>query len=95
MDEPDTDTLSIAKHLIHFFEAEVAQGRLPENLGPLQSGVGSIANAVFAGFEHSNFNNLELYLKVLQDCTFQLIDSGKMTFASGCSMTLSDLVHNK
>ncbi|RKG43238.1 succinate CoA transferase [Acinetobacter chengduensis] len=90
MDEPDTDTLSIAQHLIHFFENEVAQSRLPENLGPLQSGVGSIANAVFAGFEHSNFKNLEMYSEVLQDCTFQLIDSGKMTFASGCSMTLSE-----
>lgn len=90
MDEPDEETLAIASHLIQFFENEVAAGRLPENLGPLQSGVGSVANAVFAGFEHSNFNNLEMYSEVLQDCTFQLIDSGKMTFASGCSMTLSD-----
>ncbi|WP_180002041.1 MULTISPECIES: succinate CoA transferase [unclassified Acinetobacter] len=90
MDEPDEETLAIASHLIQFFENEVAAGRLPENLGPLQSGVGSVANAVFAGFEHSNFNNLEMYSEVLQDCTFKLIDSGKMTFASGCSMTLSD-----
>ena len=90
MDEPDEETLAIASHLIQFFENEVAAGRLPENLGPLQSGVGSVANAVFAGFEHSNFNHLEMYSEVLQDCTFQLIDSGKMTFASGCSMTLSD-----
>lgn len=89
MDEPDADTLAIAQHLIHFFEAEVAAGRLPENLGPLQSGVGSIANAVFSGFEHSNFHDLEMYSEVLQDCTFQLIDSGKMKFASGSSMTLS------
>lgn len=90
MDEPDDDTLSIAQHLIQFFEHEVATGRLPENLGPLQSGVGSIANAVFSGFAHSNFNHLEMYSEVLQDCTFELIDSGKMSFASGCSMTLSD-----
>ncbi|UUS59019.1 MULTISPECIES: succinate CoA transferase [unclassified Acinetobacter] len=90
MDEPDAETLAIAQHLIDFFEGEVAAGRLPENLGPLQSGVGSIANAVFAGFEHSNFHDLEMYSEVLQDCTFQLIDSGKMKFASGCSMTLSE-----
>ncbi len=90
MDEPDAETLSIAQHLITFFEAEVAAGRLPENLGPLQSGVGSIANAVFSGFENSNFHDLEMYSEVLQDCTFQLIDSGKMKFASGCSMTLSE-----
>ena len=90
MDEPDADTLAIAQHLIHFFEQEVASGRLPENLGPLQSGVGSIANAVFAEFQHSNFHDLEMYSEVLQDCTFELIDSGKMTFASGSSMTLSE-----
>ncbi|AYA01801.1 succinate CoA transferase [Acinetobacter sp. WCHAc010034] len=90
MDEPDAETLAIARHLITFFEAEVAAGRLPENLGPLQSGVGSIANAVFSGFEDSNFHDLEMYSEVLQDCTFQLIDSGKMKFASGSSMTLSE-----
>lgn len=90
MDEPDHETLAIAQHLIQFFEQEVAAGHLPENLGPLQSGVGSVANAVFAGFEHSNFHDLQMYSEVLQDCTFKLIDSGKMTFASGCSMTLSD-----
>ncbi|TCM66471.1 succinyl-CoA:acetate CoA-transferase [Acinetobacter calcoaceticus] len=88
MAEPDQETLAIAKNLTDFFEKEVAEGRLPENLGPLQSGVGSIANAVFAGFEHSSFKDLEMYSEVLQDCTFQLIDSGKMKFASGSSMTL-------
>ncbi|MFU8926385.1 acetyl-CoA hydrolase/transferase family protein [Acinetobacter puyangensis] len=89
MTDPDADTQIIANHLIHFFEQEVAAGRLPENLGPLQSGVGSIANAVLAGFETSNFKNLEMYSEVLQDCTFHLIDTGKMTFASGCSLTVS------
>lgn len=89
MADADEETLAIAKHLVNFFEKEVAEGRLPNNLGPLQSGVGSIANAVFAGFEHSNFKDLVMYSEVLQDCTFKLIDSGKMIFASGCSMTLS------
>ncbi len=27
-----------------------------------------------------------MYSEVLQDCTFELIDAGKMKFASGCSM---------
>lgn len=90
MDEVDVETQAIADHLVSFFENEVAVGRLPENLGPLQSGVGSIANAVFSGFEHSSFKNLEMYSEVLQDCTFKLIDAGKMVFASGSSMTLSD-----
>jgi succinyl-CoA:acetate CoA-transferase len=34
----------------------VKQGRLPENLLPLQSGVGNIANAVLAGLVDSPEN---------------------------------------
>lgn len=90
MDEPDHDTLVIAKHLIQFFEGKVAAGGFPQNLDTLQSGGGPIANAVFSDFEHSNFHYPEMYSEVLQDCTFDLIDSAKMTFASGCSMTMSD-----
>ncbi|MFU8927302.1 acetyl-CoA hydrolase/transferase family protein [Acinetobacter puyangensis] len=86
---PDEETQGIANHLINFFEDEVAAGRLPKNLGPLQAGIGSIANAVLSGFQHSSFEDLVMYSEVLQDCTFELIDAGKMKFASGCSMTLS------
>lgn len=88
--EGDDETAKIAKHLIRFFEEEVDKGKLPKNLGPLQSGVGSICNAVFTGLEHSSFENLEMYSEILQDCVFKLMDSGKMTFASACGMTLSD-----
>ncbi|MEB3754602.1 acetyl-CoA hydrolase/transferase family protein [Acinetobacter sp. MD2(2019)] len=87
--DPDEETQAIANHLIDFFEKEVEAGRLPKNLGPLQAGIGSIANAVLTGFKHSNFEDLVMYSEVLQDCTFELIDAGKMKFASGCSMTLS------
>lgn len=86
---PDHETQGIAKHLIEFFENEVAQGRLPKNLGPLQAGIGSIANAVLTGLKDSNFEDLVMYSEVLQDCTFELIDAGKMKFASGSSITLS------
>ena len=86
---PDDETQGIANHLIAFFEKEVAAKRLPANLGPLQAGIGSIANAVLTGLKDSNFENLVMYSEVLQDCTFELIDAGKMTFASGSSITLS------
>ena len=87
--EPDDETQGIADHLIAFFEREVAADRLPSNLGPLQAGIGSIANAVLTGLKHSNFEDLIMYSEVLQDCTFELIDAGKMKFASGSSITLS------
>lgn len=86
---PDDETQGIANHLIAFFEKEVAEGRLPRNLGPLQAGIGSIANAVLTGLKDSNFEDLVMYSEVLQDCTFELIDAGKMKFASGSSITLS------
>src|SRR5690606_29619642 len=85
---PDDETQGIADHLIAFFEREVAAGRLPANLGPLQAGIGSIANAVMCGFINSSFEDLVMYSEVLQDCTFELIDAGKMKLASGCSITL-------
>jgi len=36
-----------------------------------------------------------MYSEVLQDCTFELIDAGKMTFASGCSITLSERCNDR
>ncbi|WP_454256573.1 acetyl-CoA hydrolase/transferase family protein [Pseudomonas sp. Marseille-Q8238] len=86
---PDAETQGIADHLIAFFEKEVEAKRLPKNLGPLQAGIGSIANAVMCGLIESPFEDLVMYSEVLQDSTFELIDAGKMRFASGCSITLS------
>ena len=87
--EPDAETAQIAAHLIHFLRDEVKQGRLPKNLAPLQSGIGSVANAVFNGFLDSEFTDLTVYSEVLQDAVFELLDAGKIAFASGCSITLT------
>jgi succinyl-CoA:acetate CoA-transferase len=86
---PDAETQGIADHLIEFFKAEVTAGRMTNELGPLQAGIGSIANAVMCGLIDSPFENLSMYSEVLQDSTFDLIDAGKLRFASGSSITLS------
>ena len=52
---PDAETQAIADHLIAFFGREVEAGRLPQNLGPLQAGIGSIANAVMAQLLDAGF----------------------------------------
>ncbi|MEL0640442.1 acetyl-CoA hydrolase/transferase family protein [Pseudoalteromonas aliena] len=88
--DPDEDTASIARHLVNFFKEEVAQNKLPANLGPLQAGIGNIANAVMMGLLDSDFKDLTMYSEVLQDSTFDLIDAGKMSFASGSSIVLSE-----
>ena len=92
---PDAETASIARHLVSFLKEEVAEGRLPNNLGPLQAGIGNIANAVMMGLLDSDFEDLTMYSEVLQDSTFDLIDAGKMKFASGCSVILSERMNSK
>jgi succinyl-CoA:acetate CoA-transferase len=86
---PDSETAAIAGHLIRFFEKEIEAGRLTRELLPLQAGIGTIANAVLAGFADSPFDRLTMYSEVLQDSTFDLFDAGKLAFASGSSITLS------
>lgn len=79
----------ISLHLINFLKNEVSEGRLPKNLLPIQSGVGSVANAVLAGLNESEFNNLVCYSEVIQDSVLDLIESGKVSVASGSSLTPS------
>ncbi|CAH2795305.1 MAG: Acetyl-CoA hydrolase [uncultured Paraburkholderia sp.] len=85
----DADTALIAGHLIEFFKHEMSRGRMPRRLPPLQAGIGTIANAVLAGFVDGPFEPFEIYSEVLQDSTFDLMDAGNVTFASGASITLS------
>lgn len=85
----DEVSRKMAANLIDFFQSEVRQGRLPQNLLPLQSGVGSVANAILAGLVDSTFQNLDFYSEVIQDSVFDLIDAGKIRIASGTSLTPS------
>ena len=91
---PDRETQSIAGHLVEFLKNEVRQNRLTHQLMPLQAGVGTIANAVMTGLLDSPFHDMTMYSEVLQDSTFDLFDAGKLSFASGSSMTLSERKHN-
>jgi succinyl-CoA:acetate CoA-transferase len=86
---PDEETKIMAEHLLNFLRKEIEAGRLTEKLAPLQSGIGSVANAVLHGMLYSEFENLEVYSEVLQDAVFELMDAGKVRFASCCSITLS------
>lgn len=87
---PDEETEIMAQHLLTFLRKEIEAGRLTEKLAPLQAGIGSVANAVLHGMIDSEFENLEVYSEVLQDAVFDLIDAGKVDFASCCSITLSE-----
>jgi succinyl-CoA:acetate CoA-transferase len=86
---PDETAFAIAGHLIEFFHHEVKMGRLPENLLPIQSGIGNVANAVLNGLIDSPFNNLTSYTEVIQDGMLDLIESGKLLMASATAFSLS------
>lgn len=84
---PDEVSLKIAGQLCNFLKSEVAVGRLPANLFPVQGGVGTIGNAILEGL--SEFSGVEIYSEVLQDNVFKLMEEGKIAAASGCAITLS------
>ncbi len=85
----DDDARKMSENLVDFFQNEVKQGRLPENLLPLQSGVGNVANAVISGLVNSPFEGLSVYTEVIQDGMFDLIDAEKLVVASGTSLSPS------
>ncbi|WP_406692031.1 acetyl-CoA hydrolase/transferase C-terminal domain-containing protein [Saccharopolyspora sp. ID03-671] len=86
---PDAISEQIAGHVLDFLELEVAAGRLPRELLPIQSGVGNVANAVLAGLENGPFHGLTAYTEVIQDGMLQLIESGRMEMASATAFSLS------
>jgi succinyl-CoA:acetate CoA-transferase len=89
--EPDATSRAIAGHLLEFLEHEVARGRLPRTLLPIQSGVGNVANAVLAGLEESRFEDLTAFTEVIQDGMLALLRSGTLTMASATAFGLSPL----
>jgi len=86
---PDETSRAIAAHLVDFLRAEVAAGRMPEDLLPIQSGVGNVANAVLEGLGASEFTGLTAFTEVIQDGMIDLLDDGTLRFASATSFGLS------
>lgn len=79
----------IAGHLVEFFKHQIKLGRMPENLLPLQSGVGNVANAVMDALDEGSFENLTAYTEVIQDGMLSMLESGKMSVASATAFSLS------
>jgi succinyl-CoA:acetate CoA-transferase len=86
---PDAASSRIAGHILEFLSHEVKRGRLPQNLLPLQSGVGNIANAVLNGLLDSPLEGLTAYTEVIQDGMLDLMRAGKLEVASATAFSLS------
>ncbi|MDR1918572.1 MAG: acetyl-CoA hydrolase/transferase family protein [Tannerellaceae bacterium] len=92
----DDATLAIGRNVAAFLVGEMKAGRLPEGFVPLQSGVGNVANAVLASMgDNPEIPPFNVYTEVIQDSVIKLMKAGRVKFASGCSLTLSNDVLNE
>ncbi len=87
--KPDENSEKISANILKFLDNEVACGRLGKSLLPLQSGVGSVANAALYGLCHSDYEGLSCYTEVVQDSMLELLRCGKAKEVSTTALTLS------
>ncbi|HEY9155007.1 MAG TPA: succinate CoA transferase, partial [Opitutaceae bacterium] len=89
-ESPSLLTTRIGENVADFLASEGVAGRLSLGLLPLQSGVGDIANAVLAALgNHPAIPRFTMYTEVIQDSVVRLIETDRIRFASGCSLTVS------
>lgn len=89
----DEVTQKIGENVANFLAQELLEGRIPAEFVPLQSGVGNIANAVLGSLgDNANIPPFEMYTEVIQDSVIELMKKGRVKFASGCSLTVSNKV---
>ncbi|HUJ43618.1 MAG TPA: acetyl-CoA hydrolase/transferase family protein [Opitutaceae bacterium] len=92
-DPPSEVTRRIGQNVAGFLASELKRGTMCRGLLPLQSGVGDIANAVLGALgEHPDIPPFEMYTEVIQDSVINLINNGKIRFASGTALTVSQSV---
>jgi succinate CoA transferase len=87
----DETTARIGANVANFLVGEMKAGRIPQSFLPVQSGVGNIANAVLGAMgENASIPVFKIYTEVIQDAVITLMKSGRVRFASGCSLTVSN-----
>lgn len=84
-------TQRIGQNVADFLLREWKQGAIPTEFLPLQSGVGNIANAVLGALgEDKKLPSLTMYTEVIQNAVIDLMMEGRIRFATGSSLTISD-----
>ena len=74
-----------------FLVEEMHKGRIPKEFLPLQSGVGSTANAILGALgQDKHVPDFNIYTEVLQDSVVAMMLNGRVKDASACSLTVSN-----
>jgi len=88
--EIDAVTARIGENVANFLAGEIRRGVIPSAFLPIQSGVGETANAVLEAMgRHPEIPSFQMWTEVIQDAVIALMTAGKVTFASGCSLTVT------
>ncbi|HLH56893.1 MAG TPA: acetyl-CoA hydrolase/transferase family protein [Verrucomicrobiae bacterium] len=91
--EISATTARIGDNVANFLAGEIGRGLIPKSFLPIQSGVGDTANAVLHAMgQRSEIPMFEMYTEVIQDAVVALMKQGKVRFASGCSLTVTNTV---
>lgn len=87
--DPTTDTIG---HMVaEFLVNDMKRGIIPSTFLPLQSGVGSTANAILGALgKDKNVPDFNVYTEVIQDAVIEMMLSGRVKTGSTCSLSVSN-----
>ena len=89
--EGDPVTDKIGENVAHFLMADMKRGVIPSTFLPLQSGVGTTANAILAALGNNpEVPDFNVYTEVLQNAIVDLMRQGRVKTASTCSLTVTN-----
>ena len=89
--DSDPVTEKIGHLTAEFLVADMQRGIIPKSFLPLQSGVGSTANAILGALgQDKNVPDFNIYTEVLQNSVVDMMLDGRVKNASACSLTVSN-----
>ncbi|MCQ2233934.1 MAG: acetyl-CoA hydrolase/transferase family protein [Paludibacteraceae bacterium] len=87
----DETTQKIGENVAKFLSSQLKCGFIPKSFLPIQSGVGNVANAVLGLLgDDPDIPNFTMYTEVIQDAVIDLMKKGRVSFASGSSLTVTE-----
>ena len=87
--DPVTDRIGYLT--AEFLVEELHAGRIPKEFLPLQSGVGSTANAILGALgADKHVPDFNIYTEVIQNSVIDMMLTGRVKDASACSLTVSN-----
>ncbi len=87
----DPITTQIGHNVAAFLIGDMKRGIIPQSFLPLQSGVGTTANAILAALsKDKDVPDFNIFTEVLQDAVVDMMLEGRVKDASACSLTVTN-----